>query len=328
MTAPVVVGGGLTGAACAIALAESGLPVVLHEQADHLGGRMASVRLRETGTAFDGRVVDVGASYLTVRDDAFAEVVDTLVGHGVLRPWADAFHVADSTGLLGVSAGPMRYAAPGGLTDVVRTLTADVPGLTVRLSSPVERVTVGHGQVTVDDEPRSAAALCLPAPTAERLCPLLPPSPVGWEPAVAVTLVFDHRCWPDLDGVFVNDDEAVTWIADDGRRRGDEAPVLVAFAHPVLSARHLTDPTGVLPAVVATVRHLLGIDATPDWVSATPWRHAKPLVARTDPCWLDPAVPVGQAGDAWADGPRIEAAWLSGRALGVALADRLARQGG
>jgi hypothetical protein len=129
-----------------------------------------------------------------------------------------------------------------------------------------------------------------------------------------------------MDGVFVNDDPVLTWIADDGRRRGDDAPVLVAHVNPVLSARHLDDPASVLAQAVAAVRRVLGVAANPDWVDAHRWTYAKPLVAREESYWIDRRAMLGVAGDAWAGGPRVEAAWLSGHRLGQALAVRAGPQ--
>ena len=100
----LVVGGGIAGSACAEALAEAGVPAELRERGRRLGGRMASRMLRDTGTPFDGRVVDIGASYFTVSDDAFAERVDELISQGVVRAWTDGFHVAGPTGIEAVSA--------------------------------------------------------------------------------------------------------------------------------------------------------------------------------------------------------------------------------
>jgi predicted NAD/FAD-dependent oxidoreductase len=67
---------------------------------------------------------------------------------------------------------------------------------------------------------------------------------------------------------------------------------------------------------------VLGIDAMPDWVDAHRWTYAKPLAAAAEPYWMHEDVALGAAGDAWADGPRVEAAWLSGHRLGAALAER------
>ncbi len=63
-------------------------------------------RLRGTGTEFDGRMVDFGASYFTATDSDFRVVVDELVDAGFVRPWTDAFHVAGIEGIEGVSSGP------------------------------------------------------------------------------------------------------------------------------------------------------------------------------------------------------------------------------
>jgi renalase len=315
-----VVGGGISGVACAIALQERGAEVRLIERGHRLGGRMASRTLRGTGTPFDGRVADIGASYFTAADPAFVEVVEQLVERGVVRPWTNAFHVADSTGIHGVTAGPMRYAAPGGLRSVVEVLgEAVVP----ELGHEVEAVAVTPDGVLVDGAGLDAVAVCAPHPQAARVVEDLPASPVTWEPVIAVTCVFAERSWIELDGVFVNDDPVLTWIADDGSRRGDDAPVLVAHVNPVLAARHLDDPAAVAPVAVAAVQRVLATAAYPEWVDCHRWTFAKPLVGREEPYWLHEGGRLGLAGDAWAGGPRVEAAWLSGRALGLAMAEGL-----
>lgn len=302
-----VIGGGISGVACANALAASGVDVVLRDRGRRLGGRMASRTLRDTNTAYDGRAVDIGASYFTARHPDFVAQVDQLVADGVARPWTDAFHVATPEGIHGVRSGPMRFAAPRGLRSLVETLLRN--DVEVRSGDEVTELPTDH-----------PVALCMPLPQARRLHDQIPESPITWEPVIAVTSVFHERTWMDVDGVFVNDDPVLTWIADDGRRRGDDAPVLVAHVHPVLSAGHLSDPAAVVPQAVATLRRILGIADYPAWVDAHRWTFAKPLAAHPEPFWLSDDGRVGVAGDVWADGPRVEAAWLSGHALGGALA--------
>lgn len=303
-----VVGGGISGVACANALASAGASVVVRDRGHRLGGRMASRILRDTGTAHDGRPVDIGASYFTARDPRFVAQLGQWMSDGTVRPWTDAFHVAGPHGIDGVRAGPMRYAAARGLRSVVEAMVRS--DVTVRSADDV---------VDLPAE-ADAVALCMPTPQARRLHPALPDSPITWEPVIAVTCVYDRRTWIDLDGVFVNDDAVLTWVADDGRRRGDEAPVLVAHVHPVLSAGHLADPAAVIPQAVAALARLLRIPELPVWVDAHRWTYAKPMAAHSDPYWLSDDGRLGVAGDAWADGPRVEAAWLSGHSLGLALA--------
>ena len=284
---------------------------------------MASRTLRNTGTAFDGRLVDIGASYFTAQDPDFVDVIDGLVSRGIVRAWTTGFHVYGPEGLTGISGGPVRYAAPHGLRSVVTALASSTTELRVRLDEPVVEVVPAGSRVQVDGVSHPAVALAMPEPQALRLLPGLPATRIPWEPVIAVTCVFDRQYWTDLDGAFVNDDPVLTWIADDGSRRGDGAPVLVAHVNPVLAARHLTDPDTVIPWAIAAIQRTLGIDAEPRWASAHRWTYAKPLVGSELPYWLHERAPLGQAGDAWAGGPRVEAAWLSGRRLGEALAERL-----
>lgn len=304
-----VVGGGISGAACANALAAAGVKVTLRDRGRRLGGRMASRILRDTGTRHDGRPVDIGASYFTAREPGFIAQVESWMAAGVVRPWTDSFHVADPDGISGVRSGPVRYAAPRGLRSVVEAMVD--PRVEVRSEDDVAELPTDH-----------PVALCMPLPQARRLHADIPESSITWEPVIAVTCVFDVRSWIDVDGVFVNDDPVLTWIADDGRRRGDDAPVLVAHVHPVLSAGHLQDPAAVVPQAVAAVRRILGIADYPVWVDAHRWTFAKPLEGHAEPFWLSVDGRVGVAGDLWAGGPRVEAAWLSGHALGTVLGER------
>ena len=284
-----------------------------------IGGRMASRRLRDTGTAYDGRVVDYGASYFTVSDPGFRTVVEEMITAGVVRPWTDTFHVHTEGTMVGVKTGPVRYAAPAGLRSVVEHLAQSLS--TIVTETHIERIDITDAGVRADHLEAQRVALCMPQPQASRLVAdgLLPEVGITWEPVIAVTMVFDEQQWPDIDGVFVNDDPVITWIADDGKRRGDDAPVLVAHVNPVFAAGHLEDPSGVLPNVIAATRRVLGIEALPAWTWAHRWSLARPIAALDEDFWMHPELPVALAGDAWAGGPRVEAAWLSGRALGQAL---------
>jgi len=333
MSGALVVGAGISGIACATAMAEAGVIPLVVDRGRDVGGRMASRTLRDTGTAFDGRVVDIGASYFTVSTPGFRAVVDDWVARDLARPWTDSFHVADSDGVQAVRSGPMRFAAKGGLRSLVADGASRLPD--VWSSIDVASVTSDDTSLIVDGERHSAVALCMPNAQAHRLIDASVMSPdleasltgITYEPVIAVTAVFEEQCWDDFDGMFVNDDPVLTWIANDGARRGDGAPVLVAHVNPVLAARHLEDPTSVLPLVLATLARLLSLTARPSWVDAHRWTYARPMAAHPEPFHLDDSRLLGLAGDAWADGPKVETAWLSGHLLGAELAGRLLREG-
>ncbi len=317
----IVIGGGISGIACATSLLDAGADVHIVDRGRVLGGRMASKRLRDTGTAFDGHVVDYGASYFTATDPQFAAQVAEWIDAGIVRAWTDGFHVAEVDEIIGVRSGPMRYAAPAGLRSIVEHMAADIAKQ--RITQPHEITSLTHtgGVFHADEFTGSAAALCLPLPQAQRFAApdLLPAETHVWEPVIAVTAVYEQRCWQELDGVFVNDNPVITWIADDGARRGDDAPVLVAHVNPVLAAGHLDDPSSVTGLAIAAMSRVLGITELPSWASAHRWSLAKPMDADPEAAWVHPDLRLGMAGDAWAGGPKVESAWLSGRALAAAL---------
>ena len=177
-----------------------------------------------------------------------------------------------------------------------------------------------------------AVVLAMPDPQARRL---VGDHPVGdelrreWEPVIAVAARWSDRTWDGVsptgrfDGAFVNDDPDVVWVADDGRRRGDDAPVLVAHSTPELARAPPRRPGrrrargGEGRPEAARYRRAAGrprppLDLRPSDGSA---RGAYALV--------DGDRPVGVCGDGWGETPKVETAWLSGVRLGRALAARL-----
>lgn len=306
----LVVGAGIAGVACARALRERGLPVLVRDRGRVPGGRMAS-------RTIVGRAVDTGASYLTTRDEAFRTVVDDWLERGLARPWTDSFATLGPAGPGQTSSGPMRYGAPGGLRSLVVDLAR---GLDVQSGSAVE--TVGLGPV-VDGTAYDAVVLAMPDPQAARL---LDPAFTAehatladrvWTPSLALAAGFPTRGW-DLDGAFVHDDPALEWIADDGARRGDGAAVLVAHSTPGFASSRLEDPGQAGPELVAALRRQLHLDAEPVWTHVHRWTYAKPAASRDSDFHLG-AAGVSLCGDGWGRS-KVEAAYLSGHRLGAALA--------
>ncbi|HYX96117.1 MAG TPA: NAD(P)-binding protein [Geodermatophilus sp.] len=308
-----VVGAGIAGVACARALAGAGVPVRVLDRGRRPGGRMAS-------RTMSGRAVDLGASYLTAHEGSpFAAVVDDWVARGLARPWTDTFAVAGPDGLRSTTTGPVRYAAAAGLRSLVEDLAT---GLDVESGRTV--AAVGPGR-RVDGEDVPAVVLAMPDPQARRLLDadaagrLLDDRP--WEPSLAVVLGWSERRWPaDLHGAFVHDDPAVTWVADDGDRRGDGAPVLVAHTTAELAAAHLEDPDAAAGPVAVAVGRALGIDGPPAWTAVHRWTYARPAEPRPEPFGL--ADGIGVCGDGWSAPSRVESAWTSGHLLGAELGSR------
>ncbi len=307
----LVVGGGISGIACARALADAGREVVVRDRGYRLGGRMAVKTVHD-------RPVDVGASYFTASVPVFQGIVQSWVDVELAHPWTDTFHVGEPDGLVGTRTGPMRYATPLGLRSLVEDLAR---GLPVDQHHEVEAVEPGP---TVDGAEYAGVALAMPGPQAlDLLAESLPQersvSGGVWEPCLSLVATYESRAWPEIDGVFVNNSAVLTFIADDGSRRGDGAPVLVAHAHPLLSASHLDDPDAAIRPMLAELEGVLGINASPSSVIAKRWSLAKPANPHAEHYFLGRNV-VGICGDGWHGPSRIESAYLSGRALGRAMA--------
>lgn len=296
-----IVGAGLAGAACATALVAAGVAVRVLERGRAPGGRMASPLLHD-------RRVDIGAGYFTVRDSGFRSVVDRWESAGLARPWTDTFSVLELGKDARSTTGPMRWATPDGLRSLVRDQLGDI------------EVETGVEITDLAELPDGPVVLAMPDPQAGRLAPV--PEAVDYDPVITLVAGFGDRLWSLPSAAFVHDHPAVDFIADDGSRRGDGAPVLVVHSTGDLARRHLSEPAGAAPELVAGLRELLGLPE-PAWTQVHRWSFAKPAGAHDATFGLVEVAgrPVGFAGDQWCPegSPRVESAWRSGIDLAAAL---------
>ena len=311
----VVVGGGISGIACARRATEAGLSVRVIDRGRRLGGRIGARTLRDLPGG--SHPADTGAPYFTVADDGFRVVVDGWLGRGQAREWTDTFRTAGPDGLGESKPGPMRYAGTAGNRALVEDLAV---GLDVR-----DETVDADGLVRLRAEAR-AVVLAMPGPQAVRLLASRPDlaevADQPYDPAIAVVLRFADRTWPEFDAAFVSD-LPIRWLADDGRSRGDGAPVLVAHTTPDVARPLLDDPDSAAGPALEAVRAILGIDDEPVETRVQRWTFAQPAEGRDATFHLSDDL-LGLCGDGWAAKSKVEAAWRSGDDLGAALAQRLA----
>ena len=166
----------------------------------------------------------------------------------------------------------------------------------------------------------------MPDPQAERILgPGLPEvrarvAQRRWEPVIALAANFNRRTWEPFDGAFINNHPVLRWVADDGRRRGDDAAVLVAHSTTGFAAGFLAKPAAAGPDMADALDRLLGC-GRPRSVHIHRWSFARPAEPRHETHFFG-AERVGLAGDGWGS-PRVETAWVSGRALGRRIAAEL-----
>jgi renalase len=191
---------------------------------------------------------------------------------------------------------------------------------------------VAGSAAEASDGAYSGVVLAMPDPQARRLLPTGSTiasrltDGFGWAPTIAVALGWPERRWPaELHGAFVNGSPVLSFLADDGDRRGDGAPVLVAHSSAELAREHLDDPDAAIPPITEAVRALLELGEAPSWSYAHRWTFARPVAQHPEPYLLedDGAGLIGVCGDAWGASSSVGTAWTSGDALGRALAARL-----
>lgn len=313
----LVVGAGISGVACARRVADAGLTVRVLDRGKRIGGRLATRTLRDGPE----HPADAGAPYFTVSDPRFRSVVDGWLDARLAREWTDTFVTAGPLGIGEAKTGPMRYASAQGARALVERLAE---GLDVEYDHRVERVLPGHR--VGDVEPR-VLVLAMPGPQAARIladdhADLAAVADQPYDPALALIARYPARTWAEFDGAFVSQVDELSWIADDGRARGDGEPVLVAHSTPEFARRYLDDPSTAEGPMLKALRGTIGASGDPTEVQVRRWTFAKPTGPRQTTFRLGEDG-IGLCGDGWSARSKVEAAFVSGLDLADAIVDRL-----
>jgi renalase len=298
-----IIGAGIAGLACARRLADAGMAPVIFDKGRGIGGRLATRRV-------DGMQFDHGAQYVTARDAGFAAALRGL--QGAVGGWDDG-------------SGDQRLVGVPGMSALARALAA---GLQVRQQTQVTsvRAVAGGWAVHVGDtvETFDRVVITVPAPQVAGL--LGPDHPV-------LAQLADVRLAPCLTLMAATPapapftarsdaKDALAWIAQDSSkpaRPQGGMTTWVAQASPAFSAAHLEeDTTATVARMLPLLCDRLGIaSAQITHASAHRWRYARVITALGRP-FLSAAGTLFIGGD-WCLGPRVEAAWISGDAMGRAV---------
>ena len=323
-----IIGAGMAGAAAARTLSAHGHAVQLFDKSRGAGGRLMTKR--QFG-------IDHGAQYFTARSPEFVQQVREWQAAGVVSTWADqGLQVWEAAGAR-ISAGELRYVGTPSMHQAVKH---SMQGLVLHASAVITGVAgqarAWYLQGLPPDHPSAgqlfdAVLWTLPLP---QLVAQAAPFPQHWytawadvrmtpcwaawwrgdAPADAAASPWQTERYP---GVFVNDDEMVSWLAHNGSKAGREPRAWTLHTTAEWSQAHLEDaPEGVAEAVGSWLRgkgwHL---DEPPH---VHRWRYARVDGQATQAQLWDPQSRLGVAGD-WLMGGRVEGAWCSGVALAKAV---------
>ncbi|MDR3672097.1 MAG: FAD-dependent oxidoreductase [Holophaga sp.] len=335
----IVVGAGVAGLECARRLQRAGQRVVVLEKGPRIGGRCATRR-------FEGQAVDMGPMFFHGHDPEFLEALGEVAGATVLEGWPLRVEGGGSPCQPDALDGrSRRFAFAEGMSAFPQHLAA---GLNVRLQTTVTRIraSAGEFEVTAGDGTGFLARNLVLALALEETRALLSTLPASSELVSVQALLAMFFSVPSLTVVagYPLDTEAPPWdllypessevlqlIAhDSAKRRDPRFLTLVCQARPRWSRIRLDQPmVEWSPELVEAVGAVLGPWALkPLWTFPHRWRHARvdrsSELAHPVRVTLAEGQALGLAGDVFAAGGGVQAAWLSGARLASLLQEEKA----
>jgi renalase len=307
-----VIGAGVAGAVCARGLGEAGERVTVFDKGRSVGGRLAQ-RRRE------GAVFDHGAQFVRPRDPLLLRLMEAGVKAGVVARWPAA-----------EAGGRPVYVGKPAMATPLKMLLAEVPVETNCRITGLARDAEGwwvEDAGAIRHGPFDHVVLAIPPVQARELLGTLgagapralveATEAARLAPCWALLLTFDPPL--ALEGFDARKLEGgpIAWIARNTSKAGrDGRDAWTVHAAPDWSSEHLEEePDAIAPLLLREFRAATGIDApTPAHIEAHRWRYALVIEPVGTAALFDAESGLGLCGD-WCLGGKIEAAFLSGRAL-------------
>ncbi len=333
----VVIGAGLSGLACASALAGRGRSPVLYERSRGLGGRCATRRV-------EGQPVDHGAAFVHGFDERFLAVARGVAPAQIVDGWPRVIE-GEGTPCLPKAFTPLeqRLAYVDGVTALPKALAR---GLDIRLKSRIESIVPARGGWTVEADTGATTfapvvVLAVPPRTALKL--LAPLSGEGRDAeAVGALLgmIGTQACLtvlagypaggvrPAWDMAYPGDSISVQAIShDSSKRKAPAFVVLVVQARPCWSLMNIeaAEAHWVGELLAETARIAGGWAQNPTWVQAHRWRFARAdrgsELTRPVSLRVRGGGRLIITGESFAPGGGIEASWLAGNAAAARIVE-------
>jgi predicted NAD/FAD-dependent oxidoreductase len=299
-----VIGAGIAGIACAATLRDRGISVRVFDKSRGVGGRMATRRVSPWQW-------DHGMQYMVGDTPEFQQLLEPL------PTWRSA------------SAEPWYVGTPS-QNQLVKNLAE---GIELSLHTRIAGIAQSKDQrwvLEAEDSsllnPYNAIAIATPAPQAHDLLPQssfsAQLSQVAMTPCWALMVASPEQV--ELPTTLESPHQHIAWFAADhskpGRPAGHGQYVLHATVE--WSERHLEDSNEAVQAILLDCFREIAGDIGISYAIAHRWRYAFTKTPLAQSCLIDTTNRIGLCGD-WCLGSRVEHGFLSGVALGKALAECL-----
>ena len=305
----------MAGLTAARLIADAGHPVTVLDKGRRAGGRMATRQL--TG----GATADYGAQFFTARSESFSRAVAQWLDDGMVREWCRGFPSDD---------GHPRYVVADGMAHLAARMTV---GLDVRQSVNVDAVRrIRGGWAVTWPATRWASAGLLEADVVV----LTPPAPqsaalvagqttipeLNYAATISLLVALgDRPTVPSPGGIQIQGDPTWIWIGDNMAKGVSPVPaVTLHTSSEVAAARWEQDDDELVTDLLGAASPWLGEARIID-TRLHRWRYATPVASHPAMCLVRAEGSLVFAGDGYG-GPRIEGAFLSGRAAAKAVLNR------
>lgn len=319
-----IIGGGLSGLSAAKVLSSYNIPSILFEKSKHGTGRILTRRFADCSA-------DLGAQYFTARDLHFQHQVQEWQRVGVVQKWRGVIGSWNTDGFT-ESKSQERFVGVPGMNAICKHMVEDLKEhacSTVLRDSLVTQVsyldTTKEWEIEVEGSMEkyrcSNVIITVPAGQAEALLK-------EEELLDAVKRVSMERCWAvsvklksieiELDGVFINNSDILSWAAKESSKPGRNAQSECWTLHskPEWAAKHFEDDKdGVVKMMVEEFGKLSGKMGLWEMVEdsvAQRWKYAKAVEPiKAEGGFLSGKHGLYVVGD-WVNGSRVEGAYCSG----------------
>ncbi|NNE54095.1 MAG: FAD-dependent oxidoreductase [Sulfitobacter sp.] len=299
----VIIGAGVAGLSCARALSAAGRQVTVLDKGRGLGGRMATRRTAE------GFHFDHGAQYISARSDDFHTLLSEGAKKGFIAEWP-------------LGKDHPRYVGTPGMTGLAKFL---VEGLDVRRQQAVTTLEQTDRGWVLDcaDQSFEADIVVSTAPAPQTAALLGQGHPLTAEIGLAtydpcLTLMIAlHAPLPEVPRILEEPDAPLAFIArNETKPQRPPTPAFTAHASPDWSLEHMELEKGEIANRMADLfcdRFGISHDRIA-YRAGHRWRYAQVSKPLGRDFVVDNSGTLYAGGD-WCLGPRIEAAWTSGKAI-------------
>jgi hypothetical protein len=313
-----VVGAGLGGLVAARTLSDRGIDVDIFEKSRGRGGRSATRRLEE------GLQFDHGAQYFTIRDRRNSRWLESWLHAGIVQPWGGRIVELNQQQAKPERAAQARFVAIPSMSRLGRHLAEDLNVIHEVRIEKIHRRDNQHYLESADTRYGPYDIVICNAPPEQTRSMIF--DECSWKDRLdevkmsacwTVMVAFTEPWTVPFDGAFVNEGP-LRWIARDSSKpqRPQTLDCWVLQASPEWSKTHLDrscdEITNRLLESLGDCYHTPPPERL--FAHAHRWRYAEPTEVIANGCLWDEHNLIGACGD-WCNGPKIEAALLSGAAV-------------